>query len=81
MRDSTKKEERVKIGIDICLQRFHCGNECPYHGNGCMEALRKEALEVLDKQQRKLETLESKIKEQKERCRWCKKEGKWVKMD
>lgn len=42
--------EKVIKGIDICLQRFQCGENCPYYNYekiGCMEQLREEALELL----------------------------------
>lgn len=47
--------EKVITGVDICLSRFHCGKDCPYYnaGNcsGCMELLRKDALELLKDQE------------------------------
>lgn len=42
--------EKVIKGIDICLQRFHCGEGCPYYNDakiGCMEQLREDALDLL----------------------------------
>lgn len=43
--------EKVIKGIDICLNRFHCGADCPYYdGNGCQEQLRQDALELLKEQ-------------------------------
>ena len=42
--------EKVIKGIDICLQRFRCGEDCPYYNTekiGCMEQLREDALELL----------------------------------
>ena len=47
--------EKVIIGVDICLSRFHCGKDCPYYNaenrSGCMELLRKDALELLKEQE------------------------------
>ena len=46
--------EKVITGVDICLSRFHCGEDCPYYNvenrSGCMELLRKDALELLKEQ-------------------------------
>lgn len=43
--------EKVIKGIDICLNRFHCGAECPYYDNsGCQEQLRDDALALLKEQ-------------------------------
>lgn len=39
--------EKVAKGIDICLLRFRCGVDCPYHDDGCQEKLREDALELL----------------------------------
>jgi len=40
--------EKVIKGLDICLQRFRCSEDCPYYTpNGCMEKLREDALELL----------------------------------
>ena len=43
--------EKVIKGIDICLQRFHCGEDCPYYNVGCMERLREDALAMLKEQE------------------------------
>ena len=47
--------EKVITGVDICLSRFHCGEDCPYYNaenhSGCMELLRKDALELLKEQE------------------------------
>ena len=46
--------EKVIKGIDICLQRFRCGEDCPYYNTekiGCMEQLREDALELLKEQE------------------------------
>lgn len=44
--------EKVIKGIDICLNRFHCGAECPYYDNsGCQEQLRDDALALLKEQE------------------------------
>ena len=44
--------EKVIKGIDICLNRFHCGADCPYYdGNGCQEQLRQDALSLLKEQE------------------------------
>lgn len=44
--------EKVIRGIDICLNRFHCGADCPYYDNsGCQEQLRDDALALLRKQE------------------------------
>ena len=54
--------ENVIRGIDICLQRFHCGEDCPYYDNcdelGCMEQLREDALELLKEQEAHVLTLD-----------------------
>ena len=45
--------EKVIKCIDICLQRFHCGEDCPYYDNcgiGCTEQLREDALALLKDQ-------------------------------
>jgi len=45
--------EKVIKGIDICLQRFRCGEDCPYYNTekiGCMEQLREDALSLLEEQ-------------------------------
>ena len=52
--------EKVIKGIDICLQRFHCGEDCPYYNdakNGCMEQLREDALALLKEQEAEIENL------------------------
>ena len=52
--------EKVIKGIDICLQRFHCGEDCPYYNDaksGCMEQLREDALALLKEQQEEIENL------------------------
>ena len=50
--------EKVIKGIDICLNRFHCGAECPYYDNsGCQEQLRDDALALLKEQQEEIENL------------------------
>lgn len=46
--------DKVINGIDICLQRFHCGEDCPYYNDaksGCMEQLREDALSLLKEQE------------------------------
>lgn len=46
------KEKAIK-GVSICLQRFHCGEDCPYYNDtksGCMEQLREDALALLKEQ-------------------------------
>jgi hypothetical protein len=43
--------EKIIKGIDICLQRFHCGEDCPYHEIGCMEQLREDTLIILKEQE------------------------------
>ena len=48
--------ERVIKGIDICLQRFRCGEDCPYYNYekiGCMEQLREDVLALLKEQDAK----------------------------
>lgn len=53
--------EKVIKGIDICLQRFHCGQCCPYYDDceiGCMEQLRKDALALLKEQEVEIKRLE-----------------------
>ena len=42
--------EKVIKGIDICLQRFHCGEDCPYYELECMEQLREDVLALLKEQ-------------------------------
>jgi len=42
--------EKVIKGIDICLQRFRCGEDCPYYELECMEQLREDALTLLKEQ-------------------------------
>ena len=42
--------EKIIKGIDICLQRFHCGEDCPYYNDAkiwCEEQLREDALALL----------------------------------
>ena len=42
--------EKVIKGIDICLQSFRCGEDCPYYNTekiGCMEQLREDAIEQM----------------------------------
>ena len=49
--------EKVIKGIDICLQRFHCGDDCPYYNDakiGCEEQLREDALALLKEQQQQI---------------------------
>ena len=49
----TDREKAIK-GIDICLQRFHCGEDCPYYNNaksGCIEQLRDDVLSLLKEQE------------------------------
>ena len=46
--------EKVIKGIDICLQRFRCGEDCPYYNTekiGCMEQLREDAIALLKEQE------------------------------
>lgn len=42
--------EKVIKGLDICLQRFRCGEDCPYYELEC-EQLREDALAMLKKQE------------------------------
>ncbi len=47
--------KKVIKGIDICLQRFHCGKDCPYYNDakiGCEEQLREDTLALLKEQER-----------------------------
>ena len=44
--------EKVIKGIDVCLQRFHCGEDCPYYELGCMEQLREDAISMLKEQEK-----------------------------
>jgi hypothetical protein len=48
--------EKVIKGIDVCLQRFHCGEDCPYFNVefGCMEQLREDALSLLKEQEERI---------------------------
>ena len=42
--------EKVIKGINICLQRFHRAEDCPYYddcGIGCMEQLREDVFDLL----------------------------------
>lgn len=45
--------EKVIKGIDVCLDRFSCGADCPYYHNktGCMEQLRSDAMALLKAQE------------------------------
>ena len=44
--------EKVTKGIDICLQRIHCVEDCPYYCDvGCQEKLREDALALLKEQE------------------------------
>ena len=48
--------QKVIKGIDICLQRFRCREDCPYYNYekiGCMEQLREDALALLKEQEAK----------------------------
>lgn len=55
--------EEVIAGIDICLQRFRCGEDCPYYPydtertRGCMEQLRKDTLSLLKEQEKEIKAL------------------------
>ena len=52
--------ENVIKGIDICLDRFRCGEDCPYYNTekiGCMEQLREDALALLKEQEEEIENL------------------------
>lgn len=60
--------EKVIKGIDICLQRLRCGEDCPYYNNekiGCMEQLREDALALMKEQEELLH------KKQKDIDRLC----------
>ena len=47
--------EKITKGLDICLNRFHCGAECPYYDNpGCQEQLRDDALALLKEQEARI---------------------------
>lgn len=56
--------EEVIAGIDICLHRFRCGEDCPYYPydtertRGCMEQLREDAITLLKEQEDQIEQLE-----------------------
>ena len=43
--------EKIIKGIDICLQHFQCGEDCPYYEIGCMEQLREDVLAMLKAQE------------------------------
>ena len=67
--------EKVITGFDICLSRFHCGEDCPYYNaesrSGCMELLRKDALELLKEQETTLEKDGHHIRCVKCNSYWC----------
>ena len=50
--------EIVIKGIDICLQRYRCGEDCPYYDVECMEKLRENALALLKAQEPRVLTIE-----------------------
>lgn len=49
---------KVIRGINKCLHRFHCDADCPYYGEGCMEQLLEDTLELLKEQEPRLLKLE-----------------------
>ena len=58
--------EKVIKGIDICLQRLRCGEDCPYYNYekiGCMEQLRDDALELLKEQEAPILTIDDAVSE------------------
>jgi len=66
--------ENVIKGIDICLQRFRCGEDCPYYNTekiGCMEQLREDALALLQEQEERLRKL------QKDKDKLCLEVSEW----
>jgi endogenous inhibitor of DNA gyrase (YacG/DUF329 family) len=62
--------EKVIKGIGICLQRFHCGEDCPYYNAGCIEQLRADALSLLKEQ----EPMEVRLTTSTIRCPKCGKQ-------
>lgn len=54
--------EKIIKGIDICLQRFRCGEDCPYYNDaksGCMEQLREDALLLFETQNKLIRELQN----------------------
>ena len=69
------------------IKLYFAAKLCAEHDDVAKETFRESintvdcAMNLLKEQQKKIEKLKSKIKEQKERCKGCKKEDKWEKMD
>lgn len=55
--------EKVIKGIDICLPRCHCGEDCPYYNAGCMEQLKEDALALLKAQEPKWISVKDRLPE------------------
>ncbi len=52
--------KKVIKGLDICLQRFRCGEDCPYYELEC-EQLREDALALLKEQDKRIKLLEHQL--------------------
>ena len=65
--------QKVIKGIDICLQRFRCGEDCPYYNYekiGCMEQLREDALELLKEQEEQIKNRDESLEKTREEIKW-----------
>ena len=76
--------EKVIKGIDICFQRFHCGEDCPYYNDaksGCMEQLREDVLSLLKEQEDEYENGFNDAMLGKQEFMYEGVDGKWYKKD
>ena len=77
-------KEKIIKGIDICLQRFRCGEDCPYYNYekiGCMEQLREDALALLKEQEDEYENGFNDAMLGKHELMYEGTDGKWYKKD
>lgn len=50
--------EKIKQLMKSCATDDLCDEECPYHGKGCVDAMIRDAVDVIEKQQAKIKKYE-----------------------
>ena len=49
--------EKIKQLMKSCATDDLCDEECPYHGKGCVDAMIRDAVDVIEHQQAEIERL------------------------
>ena len=55
--------EKIKQLMKSCATDDLCDEECPYHGKGCVDAMMRDAVDVIEKQQAEIAKLRSRNEE------------------